>query len=905
MARLIAALTVLLLVFGAVSATIIGFTATTLLSGGLASCNGTSVNTTLCSGGLASVAQVVRWLEGNYSVNALVIPYLDRETAFVQMHPLTWAVNVPVFEHLGLPVGAAPPSLFVQEIRAGWDLFFNSSLKILASNALVTATDPWVSAVTYYVVHERVAVLLLDPTLDTNVVNTFAAIESILSVIHLRGLADATVIMSGSVIMSSEEFYSKLLRRKPSIFLKQGSSGPPYYINDTLVIPTPVSTTAAHFINISVDKSSVPFAVNASLFSMSLSVPPYGGDERYYRDQLFLAKLADVAGANDPIVGTSLSPMPVHRNGTLRLCMGGACPAGRLYCEGIRHRFATDIAFAASGGFRGIGWASGPFKVSDLWSVYPFANQICRGIISGLTIWEMFNASLGLSTAPLRTLTASGDRLLQFAGMKVAYNPNLTGSRIIEIRILNAARNVYEPLERLRLYSYASESFTATLSAPFTDFLAARYDGEVRPKCIQEIIQIAVAGYMSNVTEFDPSIPSNLIDATDASSGYASAAQSLPMNLTQGLDTCVANTIWISSKGTCMPCPAGQQSPPGSLLCALVLGGTSTDENTRLYIGILVGVIAFLLLVFLGQKIYRSKRFRMLLHSGLPMLLFSAMILSGTMVLYCFSVYSVFSQGQDGVFVIVYASLTGLAGFITLMEITGIFRYFILQANSSEDLPDEVESEWRWYFAWLKLLSLGLKDVPQLALAFIAVTKNSYFVLIISLCIASIFFGTKIADVVEFAQKWVKVHVFDSTARKITSIRQLARFVLLTFRISRGKMHTIVPRLLPGSSQDEVNAYQHTMFELFPHRAREVKKAAKLVAEELESKAITEAEFVGLVYPILKSRFHMRSELNDREKNFTTEVSSGPQNPLFAMSVMSGGNPFAAPSAAEDYWPPS
>ena len=123
------------------------------------------------------------------------------------------------------------------------------------------------------------------------------------------------------------------------------------------------------------------------------TIPNELKDSSYVRLQSFLRQLATEAAANDPVVGMSVE-VPVQRTGTYRRCKAGMCETGNLYSDAIRWYTKSDIAFQSSGGFRGNGWAAGEVKPSDIWAALPFDNDICTGVISGASMFQLFNHSL-------------------------------------------------------------------------------------------------------------------------------------------------------------------------------------------------------------------------------------------------------------------------------------------------------------------------------------------------------------------------------------------------------------------------------------------------------------------------------------------------------------------------------
>jgi hypothetical protein len=61
--------------------------------------------------------------------------------------------------------------------------------------------------------------------------------------------------------------------------------------------------------------------------------------------------------------------------------------------------------------------------------------------------------------------------------MKVTYNTEIQDSRLISVEIWNKSDEKYLPIERLRLYRFATDSF---ICGPFTDLVGGDFaiDGE-------------------------------------------------------------------------------------------------------------------------------------------------------------------------------------------------------------------------------------------------------------------------------------------------------------------------------------------------------------------------------------------------------------------------------------------
>jgi hypothetical protein len=64
---------------------------------------------------------------------------------------------------------------------------------------------------------------------------------------------------------------------------------------------------------------------------------------------------------------------------------------------------------------RGEGSDAGEVRVSDLWGALPFLNNICTGVMSGVSVFCLLNYSTAVATFE-STYTDMGDRLLQVSG---------------------------------------------------------------------------------------------------------------------------------------------------------------------------------------------------------------------------------------------------------------------------------------------------------------------------------------------------------------------------------------------------------------------------------------------------------------------------------------------------------
>ena len=127
---------------------------------------------------------------------------------------------------------------------------------------------------------------------------------------------------------------------------------------------------------------------------------------------------------------------------SLRLWFSGECALGNLFTDAMRWASNADIAFIQSGGIRGSGWPAGPVRISHLWEALPFANSLCTGIMSGLSLVRAFEYATHIASFE-STWSRFGDHLLQVSGMRYSYNTHIqNGTRLVGLDIWNNKEQV-------------------------------------------------------------------------------------------------------------------------------------------------------------------------------------------------------------------------------------------------------------------------------------------------------------------------------------------------------------------------------------------------------------------------------------------------------------------------------
>lgn len=139
-------------------------------------------------------------------------------------------------------------------------------------------------------------------------------------------------------------------------------------------------------------------AVNVTLADLR-ALPEELKDDDYARHIRQLRLLADVAAAENPVVGRSLA-MPVQRDDEQNYfrCKAGECESGQLFTDALQWWTLSDFSFITSGGIRGPGWEAGDVRISNLWDVLPFPNTVCQGVMSGISVFKLFNFSTSVAT---------------------------------------------------------------------------------------------------------------------------------------------------------------------------------------------------------------------------------------------------------------------------------------------------------------------------------------------------------------------------------------------------------------------------------------------------------------------------------------------------------------------------
>ena len=327
--------------------------------------------------------------------------------------------------------------------------------------------------------------------------------------------------------------------------------------NQTLVVTIDYNRTTLSHLHVEIDQSEWSVR-NYTLNTIKLDdLPLEYKDDDYINDMKYLRTLADEARDNDLVVGTSgFMPMTTSIiRSDLRMCMGGECLIGNLFSDALRWTGDADFAVLASGGVRGDGWPAGDVHVSDIWAALPFVNQLCTGVMSGVSVFRLLNYSTSVATFE-STYTAMGDRLLQMSSMKMTYNTLLNGTgsgRLISVEVYDRQNNTYLPLERLKLYKFATDNWMCDQFDPYPSLLGSELSivGEIPGTVAKNApIQDIVSAYLTDLnTTYDTSIRGSHTNNTQAFE---------PMAFIQTEESCHSDQFWEAKNLTCKSCPTGK-----------------------------------------------------------------------------------------------------------------------------------------------------------------------------------------------------------------------------------------------------------------------------------------------------------------------------------------------------------
>jgi len=414
-----------------------------LLSGRLDQCYNATDPT--CSGGVASFRAMLRHEQKQLAITstnndndipALHMQLLDKNNAFVHMHPLGLSVNRLILNDLmGLEVFASSPSLLLQNKYdydvSQMDLSYLQSddFPLLLTNVAVPPQNSWHQYTRAVHFDTDTGLAVLSVAKSDEQLNTLQIESAVGSLRYIRKINEENGCLSSDISPEEEskqcwlpvvyhsddsnQFVSFLLgmadlpkEHRPAMVIDTGGNFEEYEIpklvDDMWIssIDMDSRTYFHHKMNILYDQNGSPKLENVEFISIPLSpLPDELKDETYQNEILALREEADIALKNNPVVGYSeLMPVTRPSDKSYYPCKAGECPIGSLFTDAARWYNDADVAFITSGGVRGPGWPAGEVSVSDIWAGLPFPNSLCTGYMNGVHLFQLLNYSMAVST---------------------------------------------------------------------------------------------------------------------------------------------------------------------------------------------------------------------------------------------------------------------------------------------------------------------------------------------------------------------------------------------------------------------------------------------------------------------------------------------------------------------------
>lgn len=569
-----------------------------LLSGSLDQC--LSPDDDSCAGGVAAVAAFLRFFSNGEP--SLVIPFADKQSPFVQMHPVGWSVNRYILKDImGWGVYGSTPSLLTQN-SVDFDIsqrdisqIQSKEMPLLLTNVAIPPSISWhpYTVPVYFDKATGLATMVVwnsnDNMNSPQVPSTKGVLDYIARLNNENGCNGAEksyyelftntsnrvqdqqhpcwipVIVYADVKENFDAFLADIIEHEnpPGLIIDVDGNAPNFeeprrlgpkdvwlvsYSNDNDEYFHHKLTLSEDRLNIT-DVTMIIKDLEDPIHVFNATVNVTLHDEKWRQDILALRKQADAASTNNPVVGTSTF-MPITRKGNYRRCKAGECEIGNLFTDAARWWANADVAFAPSGGLRGEGWPAGDVKISNIWDALPFPNQMCTGVMSGVSLFRVINYSVNAATFEGEN-TSDGDKLLQVSGMKVTYNLKLEkGNRLISIDVYDRAKKRYMPLERLKLYKFSTDSFMCGGFDEFPSLLGEQLvlPGEEPGSAMEgSLFQNVVRDYLSSLSKpYEVDIMDRLVNNTLAEES---------LNLVQTAADCVEGSFWREEFSTCTGCP--------------------------------------------------------------------------------------------------------------------------------------------------------------------------------------------------------------------------------------------------------------------------------------------------------------------------------------------------------------
>ena len=532
--------------------------------------------------------------------SSVVVSRLVTLSAFVQMHPKQWNVNHDVLHDImGFRLFTHTPStLYANNVdysgsKQNLTPLQDRELPFLLTNVQVPPTNSWLPfwEHIYFDSETRVALMAVvdigDPVYNVDPVE---ACQKALRFIHLMNQrnncdnghdAATDTCWIPVILLTDSPSFNPLQEFVNSMATYQY---PPRLIAGVEVDPTvpakyptlqKIQSTWVtsfwldeynylHFHFKTSDNGSTyidaagqaPSFVNRPL----VQLPESAKDATYQSHVSQIASLANQALLEDRIVGYSQLMVDPRVGDNYRACQAGDCDVGSIFVDALYEQYEADVAFITSGGVRE-GWPAGGVYVKDLWLALPFPNTLCTGTMTGISLFRLLDHATRTGTFDVRKAEGASDLLQLPRGMRVTLNKNRGGQgtpKIQRIEIYDRQSDEWQDLQRLKLYTFATDSFVCSGAEPFyPDFLnSLSMPGEIKAT-IQDIPHhLIVEEFMTN--NYNSPLTPYQVGGNDIRlvQNDTFVEPEAALNLIQTAEDCVDGVeYWVEDLESCNICP--------------------------------------------------------------------------------------------------------------------------------------------------------------------------------------------------------------------------------------------------------------------------------------------------------------------------------------------------------------
>eukprot|EP01012_Entosiphon_sulcatum_P016026 TRINITY_DN20992_c0_g1_i1.p1 TRINITY_DN20992_c0_g1~~TRINITY_DN20992_c0_g1_i1.p1 ORF type:complete len:1225 (+),score=161.71 TRINITY_DN20992_c0_g1_i1:73-3675(+) len=497
------------------------------------------------------------------------IVVVDDSSKLTQFHPDGFALNAPVFGRMGAVAWMMDEmTVFSSTSPTVQQLFRSPPVPLpLFSNMVLTTKDTW-----YGLVHREMAVRVAtalgkgDAGGNSTLVGLIVVMDPQRSYVWpLLPVVDAVSkavdrLRNFHKVSAVAVFYTRALVDDWSTLIgldidlivcgyptTKGVNASLQYVNNnrTAVIFRSSMVNGVLFADIDPDARAArqPFARFHEV-DAGVRLPANLVDENFAADAAWLQDQVALASKNDPLIGTTAKEMPhgTTPDNAFAVCRYSECEIGNLICDSLYSLRPVDVALLNGGAVR-TGWAAGDTRLSALYGALPFVDNICFFAVNGLELYRVVNRSAAIG-APTAVLAPYTGPFLQVRGLRITYNPSLSGPRLLNFEIWSRSEQKFVEVERSALYRVAAPWYLCQGGDGYNFHFAS----EVPVERTTSEIHSVIAEFVQRNSPIVPTIDGRLVIST--------GTEPLVWKPETPAD-CRSGQQWDATREGCVLCPAG------------------------------------------------------------------------------------------------------------------------------------------------------------------------------------------------------------------------------------------------------------------------------------------------------------------------------------------------------------